>query len=545
MVNKVKIYSSFFILIFFLLLIITSCSSNEKEMAQKDYTIQYVDNYGVHKIVVRSGEAYSLEVIPEKNGYVFTGLFDAEVGGTQYVNANGSALSIFTDNKNLILFPQFKPKEYTIILDYQGANVTGSRSMKVEYESVIVELPMNLFLENKDFTGWYTEPNCEGKQIADKFGVIPAVNQIIEENFDLSNNKGYIYLYAGFKGKEYTVTFYAQDNNSPEEIKVEHGTSIVDVVPTTRVNGQAVLSWSKTKGGEPFTEKVTSDMTLYAVEYAPYIELDSNGGANINPIIARSGESVSLPTPTRKNYKFVEWQDSNGKKCEIDKMPSESVVLKAKWQSMICFDSNGGSEVNDISLNPGEIITLPTPTKEGFLFAGWYTNDKEKYENNKMPSISVELKAGWYKEKKLIKTFASEDNPIKLYYYNTSSTQIKMSDIDNSVDFTGKTYIRLDIYFKARHFDSGYGWGGYFNIQYGIYSKNQRSDTTRLFETKFYHENISSYQQRNCSTTIEIEDGQFFIIYNGCDLSGNGGPDIYIKDYYIILYYPDTTNLYL
>ncbi len=535
------------IFIFFsLIFIFASCEKEENKLIDKDYTIQYVDNYGQHRIEVKYGEAYTLDKLPEKSGYEFTGLYDSEIGGTQYVNDKGIAISVFKDNKNLILFPQFKPKEYTLVLDYQGASVSGSRSIKVEYGSIINELPIDLTIENKDFIGWYTKPNCEGKQIADQYGVIPEVNQVIEENFDLTNNKGYIYLYAGFKGKEYTVTFYVQENATPEEIKVEYGTPISEVVPTTRVNGQAVLSWSKTKGGVIFKGKVVSDMILYAIEYAPFIELDCNGGVELIPIIARSGESVILPIPIRKNYKFIEWQDINGNKIDLNIMPSESITLKAKWQAMICLDSNGGSDVDDISVLVGESIILPKPTKEGFVFAGWYTKDKELYEKNTMPAASVELKAGWYIEKKITKIYATDDNPVKLYYYNTSSTQIKMSEIDNSLNFNGKYNIKLEIFLKVRHYDSGYGWGGFFDVKYGIYTKNQRSDSTRLYETLFGNDNISSYQQRSITTTIEVEDGQFFIIYSPCNyMSSSGAPDCYIKDYYINFYYPDTTNLYL
>ena len=61
------------------------------------------------------------------------GLYDAEVGGTQYVSASGASLSPFNDGKNMVLFPQFKAKDYTVILDYQGAPVTGSRQLTASY----------------------------------------------------------------------------------------------------------------------------------------------------------------------------------------------------------------------------------------------------------------------------------------------------------------------------------------------------------------------------------------------------------------------------
>ena len=338
------------------------------------YTIQYADETGIHSISVQSGSLYSISPIPEKHGYEFLGLFDAETGGTQYVNSGGSSLAAFSDNKNIVLYPQFKAKEYTLILDYQGAEVTGSRSLQVEYNSLINELPLNLTLENKNFTGWYTEPNRGGTQVADRDGVIPAKNIVDESIFDLSDPKGYIYLYAGFKGQEYAVTFYFTESGAPEEIPVEHGTPIQDVQLETRVDGKAVIVWSKkrndTNKEEIFTGKVTSEMILYAAEFAPVLDFDSNGGNKIKSIIARAGDAIHLPTPVRENYKFVGWQDTSGKTFVASTMPADSVKLSAKWQAKLLFDTNGGTDVQEISEPQGTRITLPATEKDGFMFAG-------------------------------------------------------------------------------------------------------------------------------------------------------------------------------
>lgn len=352
------------------------------------YTIQYTDSTGVHSIEVGSGKLYSISSIPEKNGYEFMGLYDSEVGGTQYVNAGGSAVAAFTDNKNIVLYPQFRAKEFTLILDYQGAAVTGSRSMKVSYNSEISELPLNLTLENKNFVGWYTEPNRKGNQIADQYGVLPENRKVTEKLFDLSDPDGNIKLYAGFKGEEFTVTFYFTESGAPEEVKVEYGTPISEVQLETRVDGKAVLVWSKkrndTNKEQAFTGKVTSEMVLYAAEFAPVIDFDSNGGNSINSIIARVGDAILLPTPIRENYKFVGWQTASGSTFNATTMPTVSTRLTAKWQAMIIFDTNGGTDITNISEPQGTRVVLPKTQKDGFVFAGWYTSDNEIYNSTTM-----------------------------------------------------------------------------------------------------------------------------------------------------------------
>lgn len=93
--------------------------------------------------------------------------------------------------------------------------------------------------------GWYTQPNREGAQIADAYGVIPTMSLVNSTNFDLSDPNGYIRLYAGFRGELHTVTFNFEENIPAEEIEVEHGTAISKVVTETRVNNKAVITWSK------------------------------------------------------------------------------------------------------------------------------------------------------------------------------------------------------------------------------------------------------------------------------------------------------------
>ncbi len=377
----------------------------------KEYTIQYTDDSGTHQITVTSGMPYSLDVIPQKTGYVFTGLYDAEVGGTQYVSANGASVSPFTDKKNMVLFPQFKAKDYTVILDYQGSAVTGGRQFTVPYGSSLPELPKNLTGEHKVFSGWYTKANCEGVQVADAYGLIPVVSVLNDTNFDLSGE--YVYLYAGFEGEKFTVTCCFETGMDTEELQIEYGTPVSQIVPKTRVNGNAPLTWSKTQDGEAWNGKVESDMVLYALEYAPVIELDSNGGGKVNPVVARAGATISLPTPTKDMSKFAYWEDMQGNKYTSTTMPSKSISLKAVWQAKLVFDENGGSDVDDISVTAGEKITLPTPEREGFIFAGWYTTEKEQYTSTTMPSTGVKLKAGWYKSKEKTKIVVNSSENIE------------------------------------------------------------------------------------------------------------------------------------
>ena len=369
--------------------------------AETEYAIQYTDDNGVHTITVKSGALYSITDIPQRTGYTFLGLYDAEVGGTQYVNAAGSALGPFNDNKNVVLFPHFAANQYTLALDFQGAEVIGEREVAVEYGARLPELPKNLTLKDKEFMGWYTQPNCKGEQIADKYGILPGKSIVDEVTFDLSDERGIIYLYAGFRGQMYDVTFYFGDGIEPETVQVEHGTSIADVVPETRVNGLGVYRWSITENdtelADAFTGKVTSDLVLYAAQFAPVIDFEVNGGEEIVSLVLPVGSPLALPNAKKENYKFNKWTYADGSNAVIDSMPRQSVTLYAKWDAMLVFDTRGGESVQNISAEVGSTIELPIPARDGFIFAGWFDGEGEEYTSTHMPSESVMLKARWYK----------------------------------------------------------------------------------------------------------------------------------------------------
>ncbi len=515
---------------------------NQSIPEMQTYTIQYTDNTGIHFIEVQSGRLYSISSIPEKNGYEFMGLYDAEVGGTQYVGSGGSSVSAFTDNNNIVLYPQFKAKEYTLVLDYQGAAVTGSRSLQVGYNSLINDLPMNLTIENKNFVGWYTEPNRQGTQVADQYGTIPSKNIVDESIFDLSDPKGYIYLYAGFKGEEFTVTFYFTDSGAPEDVKVEYGTLISEVQLETRIDGKAVITWSKKRNDtdkeQVFNGKVTSEMVLYAVEFAPVIDFDSNGGNAINSVIAQAGDAIKLPTPTRENYKFIGWQTSGGSNFSATTMPTDSVKLTAKWQAMILFDTNGGTDVANISEPQGTRITLPETEKAGFMFAGWYDSNGEKYINSAMPSESVKLYAKYWSVKKKTIVIIEDSR----YKESADSNNYLSFERGGSIDLSdiyslGVRAVRISVNYNC-YYRHEARWSGYACMNW--YYEKVISDVYLVWN---YSDKVTD-EYTHCShiTTLELKSPKLYGVYYK---SGTDNYSCYrFSNFYVEIEYPDMSTLY-
>ena len=87
----------------------------------------------------------------------------------------------------------------------------------------------------------------------------------------------------------------------------------------------------------------------------------------------------------------------------------------------VSFNVNGGDEaISPLKFKEGELLTLPTPKREGYNFLGWYDSLGKKYDNTSvMPGISISLTARW---EKIVSTY--EDD----YVYFKPATEGKKQD---------------------------------------------------------------------------------------------------------------------
>jgi uncharacterized repeat protein (TIGR02543 family) len=87
-----------------------------------------------------------------------------------------------------------------------------------------------------------------------------------------------------------------------------------------------------------------------------------------------------LPTTTRSGYRFTGWytEASGGTIVNEHTIFTEDTAIYARWTQeifTITFNANGG-EVSTASAKTGEdgkLTSLPTPTRSGYLFTGWYS----------------------------------------------------------------------------------------------------------------------------------------------------------------------------
>ncbi|MDR0415653.1 MAG: InlB B-repeat-containing protein, partial [Prevotellaceae bacterium] len=200
-------------------------------------------------------------------------------------------------------------------------------------------------------------------------------------------------LYARWIKTHYTVTFNSNSGSDVAPQKVLNG-STVSQPPTPTRNGYTFAGWYRDAaftGVWSFaTDVINSDITLYAKwisnDATSYeVAFNSRGGSYIPPQRVEEGGRVSQPTnPTRNGYTFAGWyrdaELTTAWNFATD-VVNANVTLYAKWISgdvvtyTVTFNSNGGSDVSSQQVAKGGKVLQPTdPTRDGYTFAGWYSN---------------------------------------------------------------------------------------------------------------------------------------------------------------------------
>lgn len=118
------------------------------------------------------------------------------------------------------------------------------------------------------------------------------------------------------------------------------------------------------------------------------ITLNPDGGTvSATSLEVTEGQSVTLPTPAKTGFTFDGWYNGETK-VTSPYTPAGNVTLKAKWTEggdtptpptpstyTVTFDANGGTvSPASRSVTRGSAIgALPTPTRSGYDFQGWYS----------------------------------------------------------------------------------------------------------------------------------------------------------------------------
>ena len=231
------------------------------------------------------------------------------------------------------------------------------------------------------FLGWYTGTDGTGEKITEN---------------SVCRQKGTITLYAYWELIGYELIYRDCDNNVVRRNTI-HYQDNYPAMPTINVPaGKYIIGWYDQFGRE-IHEGDTFVANPEAAEYYITPKLDNitytltfnaNGGTVSKTsqrvtYSERYGKFGNFPTPTRTGYTFSGWYTASSGGTQVTENTIYNIAgnstIYAHWTAntyTVYFNANGGS-VNPNSKSvryDSQYGDLPTPTKSGYLFLGWYTD---------------------------------------------------------------------------------------------------------------------------------------------------------------------------
>lgn len=382
-----------------------------------------------------------------KTGYTFDGW---TCNGSK---VDPSHLPTTKDRKatvNVTFNADLSPIEYNIEYDLKGGtNPAETKSTYTIEDKVDLPIPTrSIYI----FDGWFLTPDYSGEK------------QTIIPTGSMEDKKFYAKWY------QYTISYDVGENGKmPDSYpKVYSLGDIFDLPkPTSSDTKKEFVAWFDNIGytGTPYysVKGLTGNKTFYAKWLtAMSITYHLNGGTNPKdtPItFTVESKDVILPTPTRDGYTFSGWFDDNIfsglKKEKIPTGTDKNQTFYAKWTPTIykiTYNLNGGTNPDGIKQTytiEDNDIKLPSPTRDGGTFAGWFT------DSNFSQSITT-ISKGTTGDKTLYAKWNLTTYTIKLDTKGGSS----LGDISYTIDTDNmalSTKVRKEGYtFAGWYKDEGY-----------------------------------------------------------------------------------------
>lgn len=299
----------------------------------------------------------------------------------QLVETN-AIYSFFMPNHDYTL--EAKWNYFTVSYNLNGGtnNPSNPNSYTIDSSNIVLNEPTR---NGYDFLGW----QYKGNYITD-------INPNWIDNIEL-NAIWRTHTYSIF----YELNGGTNNPSNPNSYTIE---SEAILLRSASRFGYIFDGWYKTAGFSDRLYEIESgsygDLNLYAkwrpVSYS--ITYNLNGGTNSsnNPTTYTIESAFTFAAPSKTGYTFLGWFDSNGNQItSIITGTTGALVLTAHWNEgntySITLDPNGGSVSETlINVQYDHSYSLPTPTRLGYYFDGWFDDSTQiknfgtwKYASNK------------------------------------------------------------------------------------------------------------------------------------------------------------------
>ncbi len=276
-----------------------------------------------------------------------------------------------------------------------------------------------------------------------------------------------------------TVYLSSADSNAVISKNISLIQDSDEVAGTLKLNGNLLVCGNTVTGKELALFDDGKIIYISAEEYEMYltsskVTFDANGGK-----VSESGKTVyygqsygALPVPTRDNYTFTGWYTAVSGGTKV--LPTDTVTslsnqtLYAQWtpnEFTLTYNANGGSvsPASKVITFGNSYGTLPTPTRDYYTFAGWYT----------AASGGTKVSAS---------TTPSSDDDVTIYAHwtqNSVSSWVKAADVPSGAQIVNRKYTYTLTSYTTSSSSTLSGWTKYNTTSawgsYGAWSAWQDS----------------------------------------------------------------------
>lgn len=359
-------------------------------------------------------------ILPEKDpkriGYKFEGWFTQSEGGEEVTE-----YTHLTRAENHTLYAHWTAGKYQVTFNPgEGATVFPATKEDVAYGSPYGELP-NPVREGFEFTGWYTS---SGTLVTPETNVTTAADHM---------------LYAHWAGESYTVNQSVSDGctltvDAAGEFGKSLGFSWTKGSKTGYTETNTIAVVTATEGGAvlaAFTNQTYADYTMTGTYYPAItisvsslfkpntyrVSFESRGGSYVDSrYVTYDSTYGELPTPTRTGYSFDGWFTAAEGGAQVTK---DTQVTITDTQTLYAHWTAKTYTVKAETDGACSVDVAPTGTFDQELSISWSAGEVTGY-SNKIDTVKIYADASGSGE--LLKTYTMGTNATYTmsgnYYYS-------------------------------------------------------------------------------------------------------------------------------
>ena len=463
-------------------------------------------------------------------GYDFVGWYE----GSNLVSTSLSFSVTLTANRTLVA--KYKIKSYTVNATSEDINkgTVSPAGQTVEHgaNATVVATPKAAY----NFAGWYNGTTKVSSNASYTFAVTANIS-----------------LTAKFTIKTFTTTTANSTGGtaSVNKSSVEYGGSAIwTATPSTGYN---FSKWSNGSTANPLTvSNITANthITPVFVLKSYTVTWNPNGGSVSPTSTTKTHGSTlgTLPTPTRATdvqytYTFKGWftAATGGTQVSASTTVTGNVTYYAQWTATprsytATFNGNGGGTPSPSTITKtygSELGTLPTCSRTGYTFIGWYTASSGGTKISSATKITgtVTYYAQWSINSYTLTYNVNGGNAVSptsksVQYgsaYGTLPTPTKSSDAEYTYAFAG-WYTAAS---GGTQVTANTTMGAGNTTIYAHWTATRRSYTIN-YQTTYGSLNRTSQSvaygsKGSCTLTMPSNDAQYTYTFQGWYTAANGG----------------------